>query len=332
MLEVGLLLVSLGIILLGAEIFTNGVEWLGRLLRLSEGAVGSVLAAVGTALPETMIPVIAILSGKEGGEEIGIGAILGAPFMLGTLAFGITGLAVIFFRNRRQHYPRMKVDTAVIRRDLIFFLIVYSIAILAAFIPLRAGRLAIALLLVLAYVIYLYYTFKGKSIDSSLHDIRNLYLAGRNMFPRIRTVLLQIGLALGVIVFGAHIFVDTIKELSKMLEVPTFILALIIAPVATELPEKFNSIIWVRNDKDTLALGNITGAMVFQSSLIPALGITMTGWALTSAALTSAVLVIISAGVVYWQISRKNYLTPAILLSGIVFYVVFVFLIGYRII
>jgi cation:H+ antiporter len=332
MLETGLLLVSLGIILLGAEIFTNGVEWLGRLLRLSEGAVGSVLAAVGTALPETMIPVIAILSGTEGGEEIGIGAILGAPFMLGTLALGITGVAVVLFRSRRQYYPRMKVDTVVIRRDLRFFLAVYSVAILAAFIPFKAGRLAVALFLVLAYIIYLYYTFKGKAMDSGPHQMKKLYLAGGNKPPRIRTVLLQVGVALGIIVFGAHIFVDTISELAKLLAVPSFILALIIAPVATELPEKFNSIIWVRNDKDTLALGNITGAMVFQSSLIPALGIAMTGWALTPAALTSAVLVMMSAGVVYWQMSRKNYLTPAMLLNGIVFYVIFVILVGQRII
>ena len=37
------------------------------------------------------------------------------------------------------------------------------------------------------------------------------------------------------------------------------LLALVIAPIATELPEKFNSLIWVRQGKDTLAMGNITG-------------------------------------------------------------------------
>ena len=50
------------------------------------------------------------------------------------------------------------------------------------------------------------------------------------------------------------------------------ILALIIAPIATELPEKFNSVLWVRTGKDTLAMGNITGAMVFQSCVPTVLG------------------------------------------------------------
>ena len=79
----------------GAELFTNGVEWIGEGFGLSEGAVGSVLAAVGTALPETLLPLVAILSGHGRGEEIGTGAILGAPFMLTTLAMVVVAVAVL---------------------------------------------------------------------------------------------------------------------------------------------------------------------------------------------------------------------------------------------
>src|SRR5947208_12934592 len=89
--------VALVVILLSAELFTNGVEWVGEAFGLSEGAVGSVLAAVGTALPETMLPLVAILLGHGGGEEIGTGAILGAPFMLTTLAMFVVGVSVLLF-------------------------------------------------------------------------------------------------------------------------------------------------------------------------------------------------------------------------------------------
>ncbi|MBI4389541.1 MAG: sodium:calcium antiporter, partial [Nitrospinae bacterium] len=51
-----LLIASFVLILLAAELFTNGVEWLGDKLNLTQGAVGSILAAIGTALPETIIP------------------------------------------------------------------------------------------------------------------------------------------------------------------------------------------------------------------------------------------------------------------------------------
>ena len=107
-----LLVVSLFVILAGAELFTNGVEWVGEGFGLSEGAVGSVLAAVGTALPETILPIIAIASGHASGEEIGVGAILGAPFMLTTLAMVVIAVAILIFARggatvaRSRHRPR----------------------------------------------------------------------------------------------------------------------------------------------------------------------------------------------------------------------------------
>src|SRR3712207_9261447 len=91
------LVLSAVAIVAAAALFTNAIEILGERLNLGQGAVGSVLAAVGTALPETMIPVVAILAAVFAGRdpetagEIGIGAILGAPFMLATLAMFVVG-------------------------------------------------------------------------------------------------------------------------------------------------------------------------------------------------------------------------------------------------
>src|SRR5918996_3581958 len=110
--EIVELIIAFAVILLGAELFTNGIEWFGHKLKLAEGAVGSVLAAVGTALPETMIPIIAILFGTgDASHAVGIGAILGAPFMLSTLAMFVTGAAVIVSRGRRPTGSVMPVST-----------------------------------------------------------------------------------------------------------------------------------------------------------------------------------------------------------------------------
>src|SRR5215468_3500241 len=96
--EIGLILAGLVVIVLAAELFTNGIEWLGQRLHLSEGVVGSVLAAVGTALPETLIPFVAVLFyGSRQGHEVGIGAIAGAPFMLSTLTLSLCGLSMWYY-------------------------------------------------------------------------------------------------------------------------------------------------------------------------------------------------------------------------------------------
>src|SRR4029453_10948207 len=152
------LAVAFVVILLGAELFTNGIEWFGRKLGLAEGAVGSVLAAVGTALPETMIPIIAITfgGGGEATDDVGVGAILGAPFMLSTLAMFVTGVGVIAFRARRASGTRMVVDTTVLVHDIRYFVVAYAIAIGAAFLPpqLQSLKIVVAVVLIGIYVWY----------------------------------------------------------------------------------------------------------------------------------------------------------------------------------
>ena len=146
------------VILIGAELFTNGIEWFGRKLELAEGAVGSVLAAVGTALPETMIPIIAILTGggSEASHGVGVGAILGAPFMLSTLAMFVTGVAVLLVARRRPAGDVMPVDTGVLAHDMRYFAIAYALAIGAAFLPLEPAWLKwiVAAVLIAIYVWY----------------------------------------------------------------------------------------------------------------------------------------------------------------------------------
>jgi cation:H+ antiporter len=332
------LVLSLGVILLGAEVFTNGVEWLGKKLNLSEGAVGSILAAVGTALPETMIPVIAILfgsggeaGGHGGGHEIGIGAILGAPFMLSTLAMFISGMAVIYHKKKRDNYPAMNVNAIVMERDLKFFLIVYTTAILAAFLPTHTIKMFVIIFLVAAYAYYVYLTLTDPCPEDDEEHLAECYFdkifTKKGNDPALGIIILQVVFALGLIVLGAKFFVQSIEFMADLFGVPAFVLSLIIAPIATELPEKFNSVIWISQGKDTLALGNITGAMVFQSSLIPALGIALTDWNLTTGAMISAALALASSLIIYFQLKLRNVVTPHALVVGGGFYLVFVSLV-----
>src|SRR5882672_4207853 len=109
--DLAILGVGLVVILAGSELFTNGIEWFGHKLDLAEGAVGSVLAAVGTALPETTIPLIAILfTGGAAANDVGIGAILGAPFMLATLAMAVLGITVLAMAERRTNGRHLEVQ------------------------------------------------------------------------------------------------------------------------------------------------------------------------------------------------------------------------------
>ncbi len=327
-----LLLIALGIILLGATVFTNGLEWFGKKMKLSDGAVGSIFAAVGTALPETLVPIVAIMYGTpEAGHKIGVGAIIGAPFMLGTLAFFISGLAVIWNRKKRDDYPIMRVDTVIMRRDMEYFLVLYSVAITATFLGGHTViKTFIAMALFLTYGGYVLKTLRCENDTCNVieeSDLEPCYFAPKSHNPHMTIIGLQVLSSLLLIVWGSYIFVEKVQIISVQMGISPFILAMIIAPIATELPEKFNSVIWIGKGKDTLAIGNVTGAMVFQGSIITAIGILMTDWQLNSAALLTVALTFASVGMAYLQIRIKKHLTPGTLLVGGFFYFVFLVLI-----
>ncbi|HEY3309113.1 MAG TPA: hypothetical protein VGJ93_11715 [Desulfuromonadaceae bacterium] len=323
------LLLALAIILLGATVFTNGLEWFGKKMKLSDGAVGSIFAAVGTALPETLVPIVAILFGSgAAGHAIGVGAIIGAPFMLGTLALFISGLAVMLNRKKRADYPVMRVDTIVMRRDMEYFLALYSLAIIASFLGSHPViKIFVALVLFLIYAGYVIKTLRGGNGNNAHEveesDIDPCYFAPRSHDPGMSIIATQVLGSLLLIVWGSYIFVEKVQIISFELGISPFILAMIIAPIATELPEKFNSVIWIGKGKDTLAIGNITGAMVFQGSVITAIGIMMTDWKLNAAALITVGLTFASVGMAYLQIRWKKHLTPGTLLAGGAFYFLF---------
>jgi cation:H+ antiporter len=337
--DVVLLVAALALILAGAELFTNGVEWMGHKLDLAEGAVGSVLAAVGTAMPETMIPFVAIVMGAQTGHAdeagIGIGAILGAPFMLATLAMLVTGVAVLIRARSPGRDDRLHIEPSVIGRDVRHFVVAYALAICAAFLPasLATGKLIVAVVLLGMYVLYVRaHLGEERAADAGegLRPLRFDRLDRRRHErpPRLRLITLQVAAALAAIVVGAIVFVDAVGQLAGSLGVDATIMTLVVAPIATELPEKFNSVIWIRQGKDTLSLGNITGAMVFQSCIptVVALVLAPEAWSVTSSSalgFASAGIAFASTAAIFAPMVRRDRLTGRGMLIGGAFYAVY---------
>lgn len=327
--QTSILILAAGLltILAGAKIFTNGIEWMGKKLNLSEGAVGSVLAAIGTALPETMVPLIAILFAPAGvATEVGIGAILGAPFMLSTLAFGVVGVSKMVFCRGEGSSRCIDVKRSLLMRDLKYFILFYSLAVTAAFIPYMAFKVPLALALVAGYGYYVYKTLGDGDTLSEL-DIPPLYLWKKSEEAPLSVIIIQVAISLGLIVIGANYFVNALTDVAATVMMPALILSIIITPIATELPEKFNSIIWVKGGKDTLAMGNITGAMVFQGSIIPTIGILLTPWTISTLAALSAGLALLSSIIIYLIVDRKKVLHARHMIYPVAIYGVFLVLI-----
>jgi cation:H+ antiporter len=311
-----------------AALFTNAIEIFGERLNLGEGAVGSVLAAVGTALPETMIPVVAVaasvLTGSSAAGDIGVGAILGAPFLLATLAMFVAGVSALGFRRRRDSDDDVMIDKGVAKRDMLYFLFFFTLGAAAGIVPLPFYlKVALAILLVVAYALYVRQTIKhgGEGVDDTPEK---LTLWPSSSEAPTWAVAAQVVGTIAVMGAGAHFFVSGVEHLSKSVGVPAGLIALVLAPLATELPEKFNSVIWLRGNKDTLALGNIAGAMVFQSSVPVALGLTFTRWSLDFLSALSVALALAGGVYLYLLLRRADPIEGEYLLVGGALYAVFV--------
>ncbi len=327
--DILILFASLVVILLGAEAFTNSLEHFGERLGISEGVTGSVFAAVGTALPETMVPIFAILlsSGSETlRHEVGVGAILGAPLMLATLAFFLMGF---FAARKRGWHGTLNPEPIGFARDLLWFNWAFCLGVIAVFVPQEWGwvRPAIAGALVILYVVYLYQTIRSSAnlVDDGhgTEADHPLYMTKVGLPDNLMVILFQVGCGLGLIVLGAKGFVYGIEQLAPRWGISALTLSLLIIPIATELPEKVNSIIWIRRDRDTLAVGNITGAMVFQGSLLPALGIMLTAWVPQHEILMGMAMTLVAACYLTWVV-RRGVLKPIHLVMNGLCYVVFV--------
>jgi cation:H+ antiporter len=343
---------AFALILVGAEVFTNGIEWLGVKLELSQGATGSILAAIGTATPETLIPIVAILfTNTADSDEIGVGAILGAPFMLATLVMLLIG-AVAFLLRKQRGRDTLRVDAAHASRDMSFFLVMYTLAVILAVLPpgLHFLKGYVGWIFLPTYFLYLFVVLrtpkKGPADAEEAKEeaeafdeltfaqyLRRFGMSVVPTRPALWLVLAQVVISFAAIIVGAKFFAAFVEDVSHALGFHALLVSLILAPLATELPEAANSLIWTKDNKDVIALGNVAGAMVFQSTIPVTVGVLLTPWDLGPSStawpfgLMTAVFALLSGALIWIQLrvrARDNSLPVSALMIGGSLYVVFI--------
>ena len=300
-----LFLGSAAAIYFACEFFVNGVEWLGRKLGIGETATGTILAAFGTALPESAVTFIAVVFGNDPAQkDIGVGAALGGPLVLATISYAVVGAAVLF-SHRRLGRPtrRIECDSKKLRDDQAWF---FCLFLFKAALGLAVFRFKpwLGLLFLAAYGLYLRRELRGERVP---HDepLEPLKLRPR-ADPGLLWPLLQTTLALTAIAVASKIFVSQLGDIGLQWGLSSQLVALLLSPVATELPETMNALIWVRQGKERLALANISGAMMIQATIPTALGLFYTSWVFSRQLITSAVVTLAAVAVLLGLFSRRS--------------------------
>lgn len=304
MLTVVLFAGSAAAIYFACEFFVNGVEWLGRKLGVGETATGTILAAFGTALPESAVTFVAVVFGRDSAQkDIGVGAALGGPMVLATISYAVVGFAMLWNHRRLGRTTHViECDSMRLRRDQAWFLCIFI------------GKVALGLLVfnykpwlgalfLLAYAVYLLRELRGARVLSE-DDLEPLKLHPKGE-PGLLWPLLQTTLALIAIAIASKVFVGQLETIGVWAGLSPQLVALLLSPVATELPETMNALIWVRQGKERLALANISGAMMIQATIPTALGLFFTSWVFSRELIVSGVVTMVAVAVLLGLFSKN---------------------------
>lgn len=315
LLTLSLFFLSAGAIYVACEYFVNGIEWFGHRLNLGATAIGSVLAAFGTALPESAVTFMAVVFGETPAQkDLGIGAAMGGPLVLATLAYAVVGFALILNRKRLERDSHLvRVDHARMSRDQAAFLVVFVVKVALGLVAF-AIKPWLGVLFLAAYAIYVWREIQDADTAPDEEELEPLKIRPSDSEPSLGWAGLQALLALVVIGFASHTFVAQLEAIGTALNWSPHLVALLLSPVATELPETMNALIWVRQGKERLALANISGAMMIQATIPSALGIIFTPWRFDGPLLASGVITAMAI-VFLWRLFQRGAVDGRVLVA-----------------
>ena len=309
--------------------FSQATEHLGQKLKLSNNAVGSVLAVIGTSLPETIVPLVAIFGSvlfKKDivqGQNIALGAIFASPFMLLTLASFFMGVSLLITKRKNQ---QLNIDVNSAKREYKYFIFAFGIALFASFIPCKIFKVLIAVFLLILYLVFVLRTILKSTKNSCENTEGELFLCRLFKFKakdKITYVVIQFLVSIAFLTVFSHFFVCEIEYFSKILNINSVVLSLFITPFATELPECINSIIWIKEEKDDLAFSNVLGGIVFQSMIPTSIGLVFSPWILSKILYFNASLSLICAIIFMLSLIVFKKIKTTLLLFVVLIYLLF---------
>lgn len=323
LLNVAVLLGSAAIIYFACEFFVNGVEWLGRKLSVGRTATGTILAAFGTALPESVITFVAVAFGKgDAQRELGVGAALGGPLVLSTIAYATVGATLILSGRHLQRTRIVREEFQRLSRDQTWFLAIFAVKVTVGLVAFHF-KPWLGMLFLAAYALYFWKEMSRDESDEGEEVLEPLIIARKKSGePPLSLSALQTLAALIVIFAASRLFVGQLDALGPALGLKPQLLALLLSPIATELPETMNAIIWVRQGKHRLALANISGAMMIQATVPTAFGLFFTPWLLDRSLILAGAITAMAVAVMLISF-RRGVISRGFLASMGLFYALF---------
>lgn len=317
-LDIVFLIIGLGLILVGANMLTDGASAIARRWGVSDLVVGLTVVAFGTSAPELVISLLASIEGSAG---LAIGNVVGSNIFNVLAIIGITALVA-----------PIRIEKSILTKDIPLVLL-SALALLAIGNgPLLDGSAASSIsrvdgiLLLLFFAIFMRYTFSqaknGSADDPAAEKARE-----KAPMPMWRA-LIWVAAGLAGLIFGGDRFVAGASGVASALGVSDSVIGLTIVAAGTSLPELATSVAAALKGRPGIALGNVIGSNIFNIFLV--LGVAATVRPLPFGGIGNAdLLVLIAASLLFWVFGwffRQRTITRAegaLLAAGYVAYMVY---------
>lgn len=248
-----ILILSLAGIVLGADFLVKGAVVVARKCKVSSFVIGAVIVGIGTSLPELVVSTVGAIGGNS---EVAIGNVVGSNIFN---VFAILGLTALFFPIAVSR-ENMKFEIPFcIAVSVLLMLLVYNFFVVGE--P-RLGRWdGVALLLVFTAFMWISLR-RGKNsaavIGESVEEVnKSLWFAAFSILG-----------GLAALIVSSNFFVDEAVAIARKLGVSDAFISITLLACGTSLPELAASVTAaVKKDTD-MALGNIIGSNIFNTTMI----------------------------------------------------------------
>lgn len=265
------MIIWLGELTFSSWLLSYGAEHLSE--RYGAKFVGRVLLSIATTLPEIAIVIYAAASGAYG---IAIGSGLGSNIMMMTLGLAIM---LIISTTRLSKAPLKMIDVSTFKNDKIFLL---ATAVISLILFLDGYDYVDGIIFVgifIAYIFIALYEMKLEMKENVFKDnakeIGNKNNLGkRNNKKMVIAVGVFLAGALGILI-GAEPFIHSMQGFSVEVGISAIVLAVILSPIAGEMPEKISMMILARKGAAgaSIAIANVLGSKILNNSLLLAVAV-----------------------------------------------------------
>ncbi len=257
-----LLLGWLGELIFASWLLSDGAEHLAE--RWGGRFVGRTLLSVATTLPEIGIVVAAA---KNGSYSIAIGSALGSNLFM--MTFGLA-IMLIIATTRLSKAPQKFIDVKEFGLDKIFLIMT---AVAGAVMFINGYDVMDGIVFAGLFAVYLGFAFREMKkekktipLESNLHE-NHSQIKSKKHFTR--AMILFVAGTIGIFI-GAEPFVHALEGVSVDLGVSVVMLAVIVSPIAGEMPEKISMIFLARKGAGgaSIAVANVLGSKILNNTLL----------------------------------------------------------------